>query len=159
MHDTRVVHGIGQHVARRLCGHQHLAAIGLNQTTVIDQGIDHALIDGHVQQLIARHIQCHRAASSQRHGAELCHDHTLVTHAATQHGHIAPGSTDESLVDNSACPHARKTIVARHKVSIADAERRRDQTTHVHRSIGPKQNTTGVDQKHLAIGRQVTQNL
>ena len=109
---TGVVDRVAQQVARHLRCHEHLAAIGLQQATVFQQGLGHALINRHVQQLIARQVQRHGVASRQSHAAELCHHHALVADLAAEQRHIAAVSgMDLAQVDNGTRTGAGKAIV------------------------------------------------
>ena len=63
-----------------------------------------------------------------------------------------------ALVDQLGCAWARKSVAPRHEIAIADVQGGRHQTTHVDRRPCAKQDAVGVDQKHLAIGREIAQN-
>ena len=52
--DAAVVDHRPQQAAGRLRGHQHLAAVGAHQPAVRDQRVDRALVDGDVEQAVAR---------------------------------------------------------------------------------------------------------
>ena len=54
--DARVVDYRLEQVARRLRTQQYAAAVGLDQTTVLDQRTDGTLVDRHMEQAVARHV-------------------------------------------------------------------------------------------------------
>ena len=66
-----VVDCIGQQAACRLGGHQHLATVGPEQPAVFNQRVDHALIDGDTQELVACDVERDCAACGQGDGAQL----------------------------------------------------------------------------------------
>ena len=159
LHHTRVVHRIGQQVTRRLGAHEHLAAIGLQQATVAQQGMGHAFVHAHAQQLISQNVQRHGLTSRHGHAASCGLHRALVVHPRSQQGHITTiGRTQNSLIDHCASALPRKTVAPRHEIGIAQIQGRRHQTAHIDRSSGSKQDATRVDQKHLAVGREAAQN-
>ena len=159
LHHARVVHRIGQQIACRLGTHEHLATIGLQQATIAQQGIGHTLVDAHAQQLIAQQVQGHVLSSHHGHVAARGQHCALVVHLGPQQGHIATaGRLQGTLIHQLGRGGTHKAVAPRHEVSIADVQCRGDQAPHIHRSTRPKQNAVRVDQKHLAIGRQTSQN-
>ena len=148
-----VVDRIGQQAARRLGGHQHLAAIGPDQAAVVHQRIDRALVDGDVQQLVAGHIQRDGIACGQGDGAQLGRNHALVADVRAQQGHIAAVSSgNRSLVHDGARARAGKLVVVGHEVGVGDGQGGGRQTTHIDRGTMAEQDAVGVDQEHLAVG-------
>ena len=154
-----VVDCVGEQASRCLRGHQHLAAIGPDDSAVFSQRVDRAFINGNAQQLVARHVKRDGVACGQRNRAELGRNHTLVADVRTQQGHIAAiGRVDRSPVFDRARTRTRKFIVARHEVGIADGQGGRHQAAHIDRRATAKQDAVGVDQEHLAVRRQAAQN-
>ena len=144
----------------RACRQQHRAAISANHPAVIHQGIDCGLVNLDVEQLVARQVQRDRIASRQGDRAQLRRNHALVADVGTQQGHIAcVGGVDRSLVDDRARACAGKLVIARHEVGVADGQGGRHQPADIDRRALTEQDAVGVDQEHLAVGRQTAQNV
>ena len=123
LHHARVVHRIGQHIARRLGAHEHLAAVGLEQATIAQQGIGHALVHAHAQQLIPQQLQCHGLTSRHGHAAARGHHGTQVVHMGPQQGHVtAIGCAQQSLVDDRAHTFAGETVASRHEIGVVQLQ-------------------------------------
>ena len=158
LNHTGVVDHIGQQASRRLRGQQHLAAIGANHAAVVHQRIQCTLIYRDVEQLVARHVQRDSLTSRQRDGAQLGGNHALVADVRSQQGNIAAiGCVDRALVQHRARTRTRELVVVRHEVGIGDGQGGCHQPAHVHRCTRPEQDAIGVDQEHLAVGRQAAQ--
>ena len=159
LNDSSVVDRIGEQATSRLRGHQHLAAIGPNQSTVVNQRIECTLGDGDIQQLVASNIQRDSIACGQSHRAQLGSDNTLVADVGAQQGHIATiGCVDRSLVAHRTIAGTRKLIIARHETGVADGQSRRHQPPHIDGCSLTEQDAVRVDQKHFAVGRETAQN-
>ena len=159
LHHARVVDRIGQQVARRLGAHEHLAAIGLQQSAIGQQGMGHAFVHAHAQQLISQNVQRHGLTCRHGHAAQRGLYNALVVSLCAQQGHIAAvGCTQNTLIDHCASALPRKTVKALHEIGIAQIQGRCHQTAHIDRSSGSKQDAARVDQKHLAVGREAAQN-
>ena len=155
-----VVDRVGEQASHRLRGHQHIAAVGFDQAAVFHQRIDRPLIDRHVQQLVACHVERDGVACCQCNRAKLGRNHTLVADVRAQQGHIATvADADRSLINDRARAGAGKLVVARHEVGIGDVHGGSHQATHIDRCALPKQDAVGVDEEHLAVGRQVAQDV
>ena len=159
LHHARVIHRIGQQVARHLGAHEYLTAIGLQQAAIAQQGVGHALVHAHAQQLVAQQVQCHGLTGRHGHAATRSHHGALVVHLGTQQGHIAPvGCLQCALIEQLGRARPRKTVASGHEVRIADVQCRSHQAPHIDRGARPEQDAVRVDQKHLAVGRQAPQN-
>ena len=153
LHDTGVVHGIGQQVACHLRAHEHLTTIGLQQATIAQQRLCDALLHMHIQQLVTQHIQRHGLSSGQRHTAPLGRHGAPVIHMRTEQSHVAAVcSTQDTLVDQLCCARTRKPITPSHEVDIGGVQRRRHQSTHIDRRAQTEHDPIGVDEEHLAGG-------
>ena len=75
-----------------------------------------------------------------------------------QQGHISPRSADAALVQDLARTVAAELVLARHEIAVGNIECRGDQTGRIDGSALAKQDTVGVDDEHLAIGRQVAED-
>ena len=89
LHHARVVHRVGQQVARCLGAHDHLTAVGLEHTAIAQQSIGHALVHAHAQQPVTQQIQRHGLTGRHGHAALRRHDGALIVDLSPQQGHIA----------------------------------------------------------------------
>ena len=159
LHYARVVHRVGQQVARCLGAHDHLTAVGLQQAAIAQQGIGHALVHAHAQQPITQHIQRHGLTSRHGHAATRSHDSAQVVDLSPQQGHIAAvGRLQCTLIEQLGSACTRKPVAPGHEVAVVDVQRRGHQAPHIDRSPRPEQDAVWIDQKHLTVGRQAAQN-
>ena len=156
-HAGIVDHGF-QEIAGGLGGEQHAAAIGLDQAAILHQRAHRPLVHRHVQQAVAGHVQRDGAARCQRHRTEARLDRAFVRHIGAQQGHIAARRADRPLVQHLAGAVAGKFVIARHEIGVIDIERGGHQPGRVHGRTLAEQDAVRVDDKHLAVGRQIAQD-
>ena len=153
-----VVDRILQQASCRLCGQQHLAAVSLDQATVLDKRVHGALVHDDIEQAVSGHVQGHGVASGKRHRAELGRDDALVADVGTQQCNIAAVGMERALVENRAIADPGEPVVAGHEITVGDAQRGGDQPAHVHLCALTEQDAMRVYQEHFAVRRQLTQN-
>ena len=156
-HAGIVDHGF-QQVAGGLGREQHAAAIGLDQAAILHQRAHRAPVHRHVQQAVAGHVQRDGIAGRQGHRTQARRDRALVRYMRAQQGHIAARSTDRALVQHLARAIAGKFVVTGHKVGVVDIQGGGYQARRVDRGSLAEQHAVRVDNKHLAVGRQVAED-
>ena len=138
--------------------HDDDAAVGLNHAAVLDQRGEHALIDFHVDQIVAAKRQRRRAARAQCHAAEPGRDDALVADVLAQQCDIT-GRVDRALVDDTGAAVAAEAARAAIQAGVIDLQRGGDQAADIDVRAGAKQDAVRVDQIDLTIGVEVTENL
>ena len=121
---------------------------------VFHQRVDYALVNIYRGEAVAAEHQRHFVAACQRHRALLRNDHAFVAHLGCQQcNKAAYGRFQLTLVDHAAfAAVAAETGFAGHEVVIADAVRGDHQPADIDLGCRPKDDATGVDQKHLTGG-------
>ena len=144
-------------LARRHRGHQHPAALGLDQLLVLHQGLDRGRVDLDVDQLAVAELQPGPVARRQCHGAVAGLDRPFVAHRRPDQRDIAAvGRGDAALVDHLAGRAvAGELVVAPLKVGVGNLHRGRHHAAHVHLRVLAEQHARRVDQEHLAVGGQL----
>ena len=155
-HAGVVDHGLQQSLTG-IGGEQHLAAVSTDQLVVFHQGVDHRLIDLHVEQAIAGKIQGYGIAGGQGHAALIGDDYAVVAHRAAEQGDAAAvGCAERAVVDDAGVAAiAFEAVIARREVAVADVQRGGYQAADVDAGTGAEQHAVGVDDKDLTIGVEV----
>ena len=156
-HARVVDHGF-QQVAGRLRAQEYAAAVRPDHAAIVDQSTHGARVDSDIEQAVARHVQRDGAARRQGHRAQACLDRALVRHVGAQQGHIAARRADRALVQDFTRAIAAKLVLAGHEVGVVDIQGGRYQARRVHGRALAEQHAVRVDDKHLAVGRQVAED-
>jgi hypothetical protein len=139
--------------------HHNLATICLNQTTILHQGANSALVNNHVHQPVVGHIQRNGIATGQSNRPKLRDDHAGIGHIRAEQGYKAPlASGEHALVHNRLIARAYKGVFTSLEIGVGDSLRRCNQAAHIDLGAFAKQNTVRIDHEHTAIGRQPAQN-
>ncbi len=105
--DAGVVDHAGQQRIFRACAHDDIAAIGLNQTAILRQTVQHALVYLHLHQIVAAESQSDGAAGTQCSGAQLGGDRAGVAYRVTYQRNVF--TIQAALIDDTARAIAGKT--------------------------------------------------
>ena len=137
----------------------HLAAMGLQQAAVLDQRVQGRLVHAGLHQAVARQVQRDGAAGGQRHTALRRDDAAAVVHGVAEQGHVTlQAGLQPALVVDSGVAVAGEPVVALLKVRVGQIQRGSHQAAGVDRGALAKQDAVRVDQEHLAVGAQATQD-
>ena len=155
---TGVVDRALQQIASRAGAQKHLSTVSLDQTAVLHQSVDCALVHCHIEQTITGQIQRDGISCGQRHCAQLGQNHTFIADAGAQQGDKATVCLDASLIDDSATATAGELVVARHEVAVSNVQGRGHEAGHIDRRALAKQDAVRIDQEHLAVGRETAED-
>ena len=151
--------GAGQ-VACGLGGHDDRATIGLDDPLVGDQGIDGCGVDVQVDEVAPLHVEGDLVAGGQSHGAERPYDDApFVGNVRSQEGDQVLGG-DGTLVQYAAgCAAVTERILARHEVGVGHVQGGGHQATDAHLGGAAEQDAVGVQEEHVAVGSQATEDV
>ena len=147
-----------EQLARALGGHQYPSAVGLQHAAVLDQGVGRAPVDDHIQQAVAGHVEGYCFARDKGDGAEVGLDQALVADVGPQQGDIAPVRDDPALVHHGAAAGAREPVVTGHEVRVGHIQGGGHEPADVDLRSLTEQDAVGIDQEHLAVGRQAAED-
>ncbi len=146
--DLRRQHGVG-----RLRRHDHFAAVGDNGPLVLDQRVQRALVDGHVDKRIPSHVEGDLFARRHRHRAERGGDHALVRDGLAEQRDISALSrVDPALIDDRGVRRAEEAVFSGHEVGVGDIERRGDQAADIDLRASGEEDARRIHDEHLSIG-------
>ena len=161
--DVARMQNAGHRLAQRCSLHVDLPAFGHDHAVL---GVGHRRVDAGGCQLQfdlagAAHRHRDRFCRTQSHATLGRDDLAFVADAGAQQGHVAAGGHfDAPLVDDLARAVAPcVALFAGHEVSVRDVERGRREGAGAHAAVAAHHNALGVDQHHLAVGLQLTQDV
>ncbi len=145
------------------------AAVGVDGTGLLDrrQGAlgqlpRQFLGQGQVEQAVAVEVEGERRARGQPHRAEIGRDDAAVDDVRRHEtGQGAFGHADGALVDDRRDGAARalvEHVAAGQEVLVADVVGRRHQPGDVDDGVPAEHDAVGIDQPHLAVGREVAED-
>ncbi|OIQ81799.1 hypothetical protein GALL_364310 [mine drainage metagenome] len=141
-------------------GHDHLAAVGLNQLPVLGQVVERALVHLHLQQAVAAEGQGGGAAGAECHGTQPGADGTLIADGVAKQGHIAAiGGMQDALVDDAAGPAAAEGSAVAAEAGVVEIQGGGDQAPDIDLGALAEQDAVGIDQPHLSVGVEVPEDL
>ncbi len=122
--DTVVVDHRFDELVRGFRGKQHLSAIGADQSLVVGQCIERALIDSKANQFVAVQVERDRIARAKRYVAAGGDDRTFVFDLrANQRNVTAIGNDLSNIAHFTRRAIFHEAIAPRQKVAIAQAQR------------------------------------
>ncbi|MCY1171576.1 hypothetical protein D9M73_116900 [compost metagenome] len=135
-----------------------MAAIGDDHPAIVRQRVQRTFVDGDVEQAIARHIERHGIARGERDRAKPRRDQPAIADARAEQRDIATIGAERAFVEHRSAAIAGKCVAPGHEVLVRQAECRGDQPADIHLRALAEQDAIGVDQEHLPIGVQRTED-
>ncbi len=153
LHRARVVDDTLERVGCPLGGQDRRAAVSLDETLVLDQGGERGSLHLHRQQPVAIEIEQRIGAGGQR---CIALDGSLIDDGRRDQRHDI--ALDGALIDDGAALAAEMVFPCQ-KILIRQPQRRGDKGTGLHRSALADQHAVRIDEEHLAVGVEGTENL
>ena len=176
---ARFQHGLAGRFQHNLAVFTHHCTVGVQYAALVQQcaghadapalGNDLAHVDGavrrgrqhHAQVGVAGVGQLHAVAGGQQHVAVRRRDDAAVFHVRCDQQYLpAAAGIDRTLVDHAAGHVARMEVhLAGQEILVRQRQARRHQARHVDARIAPEQHAVRIDQEHLAVRLQRTEDL
>jgi len=159
-HHAGIVDDAGKQCVLRSRGHDDAAAVGPQQSAVVGDALEDAAVDLHVYEARAAERECEGAACAQYHGTELRADHALIDHVITHKRRVATaGGGDRACVDDAGRGVPAEASRTSREARIVQFECGGHQPADVDLSALAENDSVRVDEKYLAIGSEVAQDL
>ncbi len=143
-------------------GRQHdLAASGRYQLPVLSQRLDGTLVNAIAQQTAVVQIQGHLVTRCQQRRTQGGGDDSFIAHLRGQERNVAAICRRQAAPIHHGCatPWLCKNQLTGHEICVAQCHGGGHQPSHVDLRPVAKQYTVGVQDKHLAVGRQAAKKL
>ena len=149
----------GDRRARPLRGEQHLAAVGGDQSAILDQCPGRCPVYLHLQMAVGTGVEKHIRPRRQHDVALGCADRTQVgDRSADQHDLPAVMRRDQALVDHRSARGESEPVGTGQEVGIRDRTGRGDDTANVDLRGRGEQHAIGIDDVDLAVRGEIAGN-
>ena len=138
-------------------GEDDLPAIGLQQTAILHECFQRALVDGDVEQPVAGDVERYPLARRKRDGTQIGANDAAVIDPGAEQGNIAAICGDSALVEDRSAA-AGKGVMPGHEIRIGKVEGRCDEPADIDVGALAEDDAVRIDQEHLAVRGERTED-
>ena len=159
--DAAVVHDSPAQALEPLRGEQNRAARGADGAPICDLGVERALIDADPDQAVGHKIHRRRIGRHQCRRATGCVYRPVVHNLGRNQSNVTlrQRAQRSGVGDGPVSPIAAQQVAARHEVVCRHRQRRGKQASDIDLRARSEEDAIGIDEEHLAVGREPAKQL